>query len=428
MYIKRNYYLNQLISSLGNGLVKIVTGPRRSGKSFLVFHLFKDYLLNQGVSDDHIIELSLDSAKNIEYRNPLSLAAYFDERHHSDGKTYYFLIDEIQFVKNCQNPFLKDQEVTFYDSLNQFLGYHDTEIIITGSNSNRLSKDIATEFRGRGWQIRMHPLSFSEFKEGRTTLGLDDFGLWNLYRLYGGLPAITNIPDTPSKRKYLEEVFNVTYRKDIIDRYGLRSDTSISDITKIRASSVGSFVNPQKISDAFLSKEKTSISCPTVKRFLSYREDSFLLSKAERYDIKGRRFIQANYKYYFEDRGLRNAAVLFAGEDQEPHFMENIVYNELIRRGYHVYVGIVSGIESGKKKDYEVNFVADKGGEKVYIQSALLIPDKEKRNQEKRPLRKIKDSFKKIIITKYSGDGLYDEDGILHLNLFDFLEHPNKIA
>ena len=164
MYIKRNYYLNQLISSLGNGLVKIVTGPRRSGKSFLVFHLFKDYLLNQGVSDDHIIELSLDSAKNIEYRNPLSLAAYFDERHHSDGKTYYFLIDEIQFVKNCQNPFLKDQEVTFYDSLNQFLGYHDTEIIITGSNSNRLSKDIATEFRGRGWQIRMHPLSFSEFK------------------------------------------------------------------------------------------------------------------------------------------------------------------------------------------------------------------------------------------------------------------------
>ena len=241
--------------------------------------------MNQGVSDDHIIELSLDSAKNIEYRNPLSLAAYFDERHHSDGKTYYFLIDEIQFVKNCQNPFLKDQEVTFYDSLNQFLRYHDTEIIITGSNSNRLSKDIATEFRGRGWQIRMHPLSFSEFKEGRTTLGLDDFGLWNLYRLYGGLPAITNIPDTPSKRKYLEEVFNVTYRKDIIDRYGLRSDTSISDITKIRASSVGSFVNPQKISDTFLSKEKTSISCPTVKRFLSYREDSFLLSKAERYDI-----------------------------------------------------------------------------------------------------------------------------------------------
>ena len=274
----------------------------------------------------------------------------------------------------------------------------------------------------------MHPLSFSEFKEGRTTLGLDDFGLWNLYRLYGGLPAITNIPDTPSKRKYLEEVFNVTYRKDIIDRYGLRSDTSISDITKIRASSVGSFVNPQKISDTFLSKEKTSISCPTVKRFLSYREDSFLLSKAERYDIKGRRFIQANYKYYFEDRGLRNAAVLFTGEDQEPHFMENIVYNELIRRGYHVSVGIVSGIESGKKKDYEVNFVADKGDEKVYIQSALLIPDKEKRNQEKRPLRKIKDSFKKIIITKYSGDGLYDEDGILHLNLFDFLEHPNKIA
>ncbi len=186
-------------------------------------------------------------------------------------------------------------------------------------------------------------------------------------------------------------------------------------------------VNPRKISDTFLSTEKTNISCPTIKRYLDYREDSFLLSKAERFDIKGRRFIQANCKYYFEDRGLRNAAVRFTGDHQEPHFMENIIYNELIRRGYQVSVGIVSGIANGKRKDYEIDFVADKGDKKVYIQSALLIPDEEKMNQEKRPLRKIKDSFKKIIITKYSGNGLYDEDGILHLNLFDFLEHTNRI-
>ncbi len=427
MYIQRNIYLNQLVSSLGNGRAKIVTGPRRSGKSFLVFHLFKDYLLKQGIKEDHIIELNLDSAKNISYRSPLAFASYFDKRHKSDGKTYYFLIDEIQFVESCPNPTIPDQKVTFYDALNQFLEYGDTEVIVTGSNSKRLSKDIATEFRGRGWQISRHPLSFLEFKEANGILGLDDYRLWELYYLYGGLPAVSQIPDIPSKRKYLEEVFNTTYRKDIIERYSLRQDTAISDITKIVASSIGSLVNPMKIADTFLSKEKTSISCQTIKRYLSYREDSFLVSRVDRYDIKGRRFIQANCKYYFEDRGLRNAAAGFNGDDQEPHFRENVIYNELILRGYHVSIGTLSALEEGKRKDYEIDFVADRGDNKVYIQSALRIPDQEKRTQEKRPFRKVKDSFKKVLVTKYSGSGLYDQDGILHLNLFDFLEHPNRI-
>lgn len=438
MYFPRKAYLNKLKASIGNGMVKIVTGPRRCGKSFLLFHIFKDYLLSSGIQSDHIVELSLDDVTNLRYRNPINLSSYFKKKVKDDSK-YYFLIDEIQFCKSIDNPAFSDiktedgqtPKITFYDVLNGFLNLKNVEIFVTGSNSHMLSNDIATEFRGRGWQIRVHPLTFKEFKEANAQRGLDNLALWKEYYLYGGLPQVSLLPDEPSKREYLKEVFDNTYINDIIERYSLRNDAAIRDLVKIMATNAGSSVNPTKISNTFKSEMKSSIQPATVSKYIEHMEDSFLLCSACKYDLTGRKFIGASYKYYFEDMGLRYAASSFVGKDQESHYMENVIFNELIYRGYKVSVGNVTVFDHSEGKterlNLEVDFVAKKFDETIYIQSALYISDEQKREQELRPLRKIDDSFKKVLITKYEGDGSYDEDGILHMNLFDFLLNENSL-
>ena len=433
MYITRDSYLEQLKMSIGNGMVKIITGPRRSGKSFLLFHIFKDYLLSTGIKHDYIIELSLDDDANVIYRNPINLSSYFKEKVLDNNSKYYFLIDEIQLCQKVKNHAFDGFEtsdgltpmITFYDVLNGFLHLDNVEIFVTGSNSHMLFGDIATEFRGRGWQIRVFPLTYKEFSDANNKRGLDTNQLWKEYFLYGGLPQVSLFPDEPSKREYLKQVFNNTYINDIVERYSLRGDLVLNDLVKVLASSVGTIVNPLKIANTFKSEMKSSIQPATVKKYIEHMEDSFLINKACRYDLSGRKFISTSIKYYFEDMGLRNAASGFIGKDQEPHYMENIIYNELVFRGYNVSIGVLPIYDHPDNKTERVNlkidFIAEKFDKTIYIQSALYIPNEEKMTQELRPLKKLKNVYKKVLITKYEGNGLYDEDGILHLNLFDFL-------
>lgn len=438
MEIKRDAYLEQMKKSIGNGMVKVITGPRRCGKSYLLFKIFRDYLKEQGVDDAHIIELKLDDTRNAPYRNPMALAEYFRTSKPDDGRTSFFLIDEIQLCESVANPAFEGVRtaggstpmVTFYDALNEFLHYGDAEVFVTGSNSKMLSNDIATEFRGRDWQIHMHPLSYSEFISAHRGEG-DDLALWDQYWYYGGLPMVSLLPDAPSKRSYLEDVYRTIYLKDIVERHSLKGDVAIGELASYLASTVGSPANPANISNALLSKERIKISQPTIKLYLSYLRDAFLIGEAERFNLRGKERFGAGAKYYFEDLGLRNAASSFTDYDQEPHYMENVVYNELVRRGYKVSIGSVADYvkKDGKteRRSYEVDFIADKGGKKVYIQSALYIPDQAKMAQERRPLLLVGNSFRKVLITKISGTGMYDEDGILHLNLFHFLKDENPL-
>ncbi len=439
MYITRDAYLEKLKSSMGNGMVKIITGPRRSGKSFLLFHIFKDYLLSIGVKADRIIEMSLDDDRNIAYRDPIKLSAYFREKVIDKDSKYYFLIDEIQMCEKVKNPAFEGVEtaddstplVTFYDVLNGFLHMDNVETFVTGSNSHMLSSDIATEFRGRGWQIRIHPLTFKEFKNANAKRELDNLALWKEYYLYGGLPQLSLLPDEPSKRAYLESVFNNTYINDIIDRYSLRNDSSIRNLVKVMATNVGSLTNPTKIANTFQTETKSSIQPSTINKYIEHMEESFLINQASRYDLNGRKFIGASNKYYFEDMGLRYAASGFIGKEQEPHYMENVIYNELIYRGYNVSIGVLPIFDhSGEKTarmNLEIDFIAEKFDKVIYIQSAMLIQDEEKMNQELRPLKRVRNAYKKVLITKYDGSGTYDEDGILHLNFFDFLLNANSL-
>ncbi len=439
MYITRDSYLEQLKKSMDNGMVKIITGPRRCGKSFLLFHIFKDYLLSIGVSQDHIIELSLDDDTNLIYRNPMNLSSYFKEKVKDQSAKYYFLIDEIQMCEKIKNPAFDGLDtldgvtpmVSFYDILNGFLHMDNVDVFVTGSNSHMLSSDIATEFRGRGWQIRVHPLTFKEFNEANKDRGLDDMALWKEYHLYGGLPQVSLLPDEPSKRAYLESVFNNTYVNDIIDRYSLRNDSSIRELVKVMATNVGSIVNPTKIANTFKAEMKSSIQPITVSKYIEHMEDSFLINQASRYDLNGRKFIGASGKYYFEDMGLRYAAAGFVGKDQEPHYMENVIYNELIYRGYNVSIGVIPVYDhSGDKTariTLKIDFIAEKLDKVIYIQSAMFIPDEDKMIQETRPFKYVNNAYKKVIITKYDGSGNYDENGVLHLNLFDFLLNINSL-
>ena len=327
----------------------------------------------------------------------IRLDSYFKDRI-KDKEKYYFFIDEIQFCRSIDNPAFDGfrttdgtiPQITFYDVLNGFLKLENAEVFVTGSNSHMLSSDIATEFRGRGWQIRVHPLSFKEFKEANQNRIKDNLSLWDEYYLYGGLPQVSLLPDEPSKREYLRQVFDNTYINDIIDRYSL-----------------------------------TNIQPITVSKYIEHMEDSFLINTAKKYDMKKRKFIGGSNKYYFEDMGLRYAASSFLGKDQEPHYMENVIYNELIARGCNVSIGAIPCFDHSTDKiarmNLEVDFIAEKFNEIIYIQSALYIQDDDKMEQELRPLKKINNSFKKIIITKYGGNNFYDKDGILHMNLFDFL-------
>ena len=439
MYITRDSYLQKLKQSMGNDMVKIITGPRRCGKSFLLFHIFKDYLLSIGVKQDHIIELCLDDVDNHIYRNPFNLSSYFENKVNDDNQ-YYFLIDEIQLCEKVINPAFNGYKtvdkstplVTFYDVLNGFLHMKNVDVFVTGSNSYMLSSDIATEFRGRGWQIRIHPLTFKEFKEANKNRNLDNMTLWKEYYLYGGLPQISLLPDEPSKRAYLESVFNNTYINDIIERHSLRGEPIIKDLTKVMATNVGSIVNPTRIANTFKSEMKSSIQPITVSRYIDYMEDSFLIKQALRYDLKGRKFINTSRKYYFEDIGLRNARLGFRQVEQT-HIMENIVYNELCMRGYSVDVGVVT--ERGKssngsdvRKQLEVDFVANRGGQRCYIQSAYQLPTPEKIAQEKASLLGIDDSFQKVILVRDVVKPIRDEHGILTMSVYDFLMDRNSLG
>ncbi len=417
MIIKRDYYLNQLIESQGNGLVKIVTGGRRCGKSFLLFNLFRNYLLDSGVSEDHIVGLSLDDRRSSPLRDPDKLLDYIDSKVRTDGKTHYIILDEVQLVRD------------FVEVLLSLMHNPQLEIYVSGSNSKFLSKDVVTEFRGRGDEIRVWPLSFSEYY---AAVGGDKTAAWKDYYTYGGLPQLLQLATEQKKIEYLTNLFEVTYLRDVIERNHLRNAAGMRQLVRILASAIGSPTNPRRISNTFKSQEATSIKATTISDYIEYLQDTFLIEEAMRYDVKGRKYIGTETKYYFSDMGLR-AAVLNFRQQEETHIMENIIYNELRHRGYLVDVGQVDmweRDENGKsqRKNLEVDFVVNRGAERIYIQSALRMPTIEKEIQEQRPLLNINDSFRKIIIVGDDIKSKINEHGIRTIGLIDFLLNPHSLT
>lgn len=416
MKISRDKYLNDLKSRMNNGLIKVITGLRRSGKSYLLFEIFKSYLIENNISEDHIIEISLDQRKNKKYRDPDSILDFI-EGSILDDDTYYVFLDEVQMLED------------FEEVLNSLLHIKNLDIYVTGSNSKFLSKDIITEFRGRGDEIHIYPLTFKEFMQvydGDKYEGLSE------YMVYGGLPLVATMKTDEQKSKYLENLFEETYLKDIKERYKIEKAQEMDDLIKVLASSVGSLSNPSKIADTFKSSLKSDISMNTIKNYITYLEESFLINEANRYDVKGRKYIGTPLKYYFEDIGLRNAKLGFR-QIEETHLMENIVYNELRTRGFGVDVGMVETKEKNKeggfeKKRLEVDFIANKGSQKYYIQSAYSLATEKKIKQEKNSLLNINDSFKKIIIVKDVIKPQRDENGIVSISLYDFLLDENSLS
>ncbi len=409
MVIQRDYYLNQLISGKGNGLVKIVSGIRRCGKSYLLFRLFYSHLISSGVQEDHIVRIALDDIENASLREPLALFREIKSRM-TDGGDYYILLDEIQLVPK------------FEEVLNSLLRMEHADVYVTGSNSRFLSSDIVTEFRGRGDEIRIHPLSFSEYCLGSGQAPRD---AWRDYYTYGGLPQVLGLENPKKKIDYLTNLFESVYLVDIIERHKIKNKAEFRELTSTAASCIGSPTNPNRISNTFASQKKISISPATIENYLGYMEDAFLLEKAVRFDIKGRKYIGSPAKYYFADTGIRNAS-LGMRQLEETHLMENIIYNELRIRGLKVDVGTLeqrSVDKDGKwtRKQLEVDFVANDGGKRYYIQSALSVPDDEKRRQETASLRRIEDSFPKIIVVRDDITPWRDDNGILTIGLFDFL-------
>ena len=408
--IERNDYLDKLILRRENGMIKILTGIRRCGKSFLLDPIFKDYLIKDGIKKDHIIKLDLDDIKNKKYLNPDELDKYVDN-HTIDDEMHYVLIDEIQKVDN------------FEAVLNGFLHRRNLDVYVTGSNSKFLSSDIITEFRGRGDEIRIFPLSFSEFYDAYEG---DKKNAWNEYITYGGMPQILANHTETQKTNYLNALFNLTYIKDIVERNNIEKDDILEALINILSSSVGSLTNPQKLYNTFISNGFQGISKNTIISYLNYLLDSFLLEKVERYDVKGKRYITTPQKYYFADIGLRNARLNFR-QQEENHLMENIIYNELIIRGYNVDVGVVEIREGQERKQLEVDFVCNQGNKRYYIQSALNIDSREKNEQESRSLNNIGDSFKKIIIVKDDIKLWRNEQGILIIGIQEFLLNKNSL-
>ena len=409
MIFSRDTYINQLTQKKQNGMIKIITGLRRCGKSYLLFKLFYEKLISQGVSESHIIKIPLDDLEYAELRDKISLYKFIKSKI-TEKKLYYCLLDEIQLVDG------------FEEVLNSLLHIPNIDVYVTGSNSRFLVKDVITEFRGRGDEIRMYPLSFNEFYESRK----DDFvSAWTDYYTYGGLPLVAGMKTHKEKSDYLSSLFSKVYLTDVIDRYNIRNKKEFEDLLDVTASSIGAFTNPVKIQNTFRTKEKSSITNKTITSYLNYLEDAFLIQTVERFDIKGRKYIGANKKYYFTDSGLRNARLNFR-QIEEPHIMENIIYNELKIRGYNVDVGIVeynTKDKEGKTKkiQLECDFVANLGNEKIYIQSALDISSEKKKTQEENSLLRINDSFKKIIIQKEKVIPHYDDNGIYIICLEDFL-------
>lgn len=409
MVIKRDRYLKQLIESRHNGLIKVVTGIRRCGKSYLLNVLFYHYLLDNGIADDHIIRVDLENRLNKELRNPDVMLRYVHDRI-KDNELYYIIVDEVQLMDE------------FVDVLNSFLHIENADTYVTGSNSHFLSSDIPTEFRGRGETIHVNPLSFSEFYSAK---GGDKQEAWREYYTYGGLPLIQSFDTEHKKINYLKSLFETVYLADIIERHKIKNENEMRELILIMASSIGSPTNPTKLSNTFKSVKNASVNSQTISNYLTYLTESFLLNKAIRYDIKGKKYINTLTKYYFSDIGLRNA-ILDMRQQEETHIMENIIFNELITRGYSVDVGMIEIRKPDKegkwlRSQLEVDFIASLGSKKYYVQSALSIPDREKEIQESRPLTNINDSFKKIIVVKDHIMPRRNEEGILTIGLFDFL-------
>lgn len=415
MEIKRDFYLQKLISRKHNEMVKVVTGLRRCGKSYLLFNLFKKHLLESGVDSDHIIEIQFDDFSYKKYRQAEEAYKFVKEKI-TDSQMYYILLDEVQLLES------------FEDVLNGFLHIQNADTYVTGSNAKFLSKDIITEFRGRGDEVHINPLSFSEFMS--VYPGKKEDG-WNEYVIYGGLPAIVQKQTAEEKSAYLKNIFEETYFSDIIERNKVRNTEELQELVNILSSSIGSLTNPKKLADTFLSVKKSKISQETIKNYLEYLCDSFLISGSFRYDIKGKKYIETPLKYYFSDIGLRNARLNFR-QLEETHTMENIIFNELKKRDYNVDVGVVQISEknsegSCSRIQYEIDFVVNQGYKRYYIQSAFAMPNREKVLQEERPFLKIQDSFKKIIIQKDCAMPYYTEEGILVMGIFDFLLNENSL-
>ena len=409
--IRRDVYLKKLISRKENGLIKIITGIRRCGKSYLLDPLFKNHLLESGVKEDHIIKLELDKEENKKYRDSHELNEYIKSQI-KDKNMYYILLDEIQMVEG------------FESVLNGFLYERNLDVYVTGSNSKFLSSDIITEFRGRGDEIKVFPLSFSEYLEAFKG---DKQDAWNEYVLYGGLPLVLSKKTDEEKSKYLKDLFDQTYIKDIIERNNIQRVDILDSIINMLASSVGSLTNPKKIYDTFVSNGEKEISSNTVNSYIKYIEDSFIVNKSGRYDVKRKKYIQTPQKYYFSDIGLRNARLNFR-QQEENHIMENIIYNELVVRGYNVDVGVVEVRDKNKnRKQLEVDFVCNLGNKRYYVQSALNLDTREKTIQEERPLMNINDNFKKIIVVKDTMKHWITEEGILVIGIQEFLLDKNSL-
>lgn len=413
--IQRNKYLNELVSLQGNGMIKVITGMRRCGKSYLLFNIFVSYLREQGINPEQIIKINLEDFKHRALRNPNNMYSYVESQI-KDDRTHYILLDEIQLLEH------------FEDVLNGFLNIQNVEVYVTGSNAKFLSKDIITEFRGRGYEIKMYPLSFREYMsayQGSVQAGLNE------YMLYGGLPQILSCVTEEQKSKFLKTLFDETYIKDIKDRYAIRKDDDLEELINILASGIGALTNPNKLANTFRSEKKSEITYDTIKNYIDFLCDSFIIEKSTRYDIKGKRYINSPYKYYFMDLGLRNARINFR-QYEKSHLMENLIYNEMRVRGFNVDVGTVLAYtknEEGKSQrtNLEVDFVCNLGSRRYYIQSAYRMESEEKIKQERTSLEKVDDSFKKIIVIGEECPITRDEQGITTIGIYDFLLKENSL-
>ncbi|WP_069099873.1 ATP-binding protein [Mesomycoplasma ovipneumoniae] len=429
MIIKRDFYLNQIIEKKENGRIKIITGIRRCGKSYLLFNFYRDYLLSNGTKENQIITIALDQIDNIEYRNPFRLNEYIKKKTKNINKMYYIFIDEIQLSENVSNPYIESNEknITFVDVLLSLMKHSNLDIYITGSNSKMPSSDLLTQFRDRGDQVHVNPLSFAEVYE----LFNDKSEAFEHYFVYGGMPHIYKLQNDEQKSHYLKQLFKQTYIKDILERNQIYNEQQILEILlDFTSSNIGSLTNPSKLANRFLSEKQIHISSNTIFKYLKFFEESYIIHCAYRYDVKGSKYFSTPLKYYFSDIGLRNARLNFR-QIENTHIMENIIYNDLLRRGYNIDIGVVEHeFKNGstrKKIQLEIDFVINKGHKRYYIQSAFNIDNLEKKEQEITSLKKINDSFKKIVIVRNKIIPKHDENGILYIGLEDFLLNESII-